>query len=173
MPPEVRSFVEDHHRGASPPESPPQRALDLGCGTGTNAVYLARHGWDVVGVDFAPRAVARARQRAALEHTTSANFIAADVTQLPDLGSPFDLALDIGCLHSLPARGRARYAAGLARVLRSGATYLLYAFLPAPGRPGITRDEVERLFADGFTLVRFEEGTGWPSAWYRFVRRDR
>src|SRR3989440_13003287 len=101
-PPELVRVVESHPAG---------RALDLGCGTGTNVVYLARHGWEAVGVDFAGGAIAKARRRAA---GAGGTFLVGDVTHLAVAG-PFDLALDIGCLHSIAASGRAGYDAGLAR----------------------------------------------------------
>lgn len=163
--------------GITPPElvdlvarTPAGRAADLGCGTGTNAVYLAERGWEVVGIDFSSLAVDRARRRAHDAGVSRVRFIRADVTELPDLGV-FDLAYDIGCLHAVPAHRRARYARWLSASLRTGATYLLYAFKGSSGGPGIAREDVERLFADAFTLQRYEEGTGRPSAWYRFVRR--
>lgn len=157
-PPELVAFVAE--RG-------PGRALDLGCGTGTNVLYLAERGWHAVGVDFSPRAIAIA-QRRARESRLAAAFRVADVTRLPDLGEPFDLALDMGCLHSLPADKREGYARELVRILAPGGTYLLYAFCP-PSELGIARDEVARLFAS-LRLVSFIEGTGRPSAWYRFAR---
>src|SRR2546430_10683656 len=123
-PPEVERFVASH---------PPGRAVDLGCGTGTNAVYLARHGWSAMGVDFAGRAIAKARRRAR-DAGVSCTFFVGDVAAL-EVPGPFDLALDIGCLHSISVNSRAAYATGLARVVRSGGTYLLYAF--APGGPAV------------------------------------
>jgi SAM-dependent methyltransferase len=122
-PPELERFVGSH---------PPGRALDLGCGTGTNAVYLARHGWSAVGVDFAGRAIAKASRRAR-DAKVACTFLVGDVTRL-EVAGPFDLALDIGCLHSIAVAGRAAYAAGLARVVRAGGTFLLYAFAPAAQR---------------------------------------
>lgn len=161
--------------GVTPPEldrfvasSPAGRALDLGCGTGTNAAFLARHGWSVVGVDFAGRAIAKARRRAA---GLACQFYVADVTRLAFIVGPFDLALDIGCLHSLPAPDRASYAAGLARMVRSGGTYLLYAFAPGGPAVGLTHEDVRATFAGAFDVVSVEEGTGRPSAWYTLRRR--
>ena len=163
--------------GITPPELvdlvariPAGRAVDLGCGTGTNAVHLAQRGWDVIGVDFSSLAIERAQRRARDAALERMRFLRADVTELPDLGT-FDLAYDIGCLHAVPARRRPRYATWLATSLRPGAPYLLYAFTSTGRGPGIARAEVERLFAASFVLERSEEGTGRPSAWYRFARR--
>src|SRR3990167_6337642 len=92
----------------------PGRALDLGCGTGTNVRYLADHGWQAAGIDYAPGAIRKAwRKCAGLNHIT---LLVADVTRLAalDLPGPFDLALDMGCFPSLTDDGRQAYAAGLA-----------------------------------------------------------
>ena len=159
-PPELERFVASQ---------PPGRALDLGCGTGTNVVYLAKHGWDAVGVDFVERAIAKARRRARDAGVTCA-FVVGDATRL-DVPGPFDLALDMGCLHSISVEGRAGYAAGLARAVRSGGTYLLYAFAPGGPAVGLTPDDVRATFAAVFDVVRVEQGKGRPSAWYTLVRR--
>ena len=159
-PPELERFVASH---------PPGRALDVGCGTGTNVVYLARHRWEAVGVDFAGRAIAKARTRAR-NAGVSCTFLVGDATRLAVAG-PFDLAFDLGCLHSIAVSGRAGYAAGLARAVRPGGTYLLYAFAPGGPTFGLTADDVRTTFGDAFDLVGVEEGTGRPSAWYTLVRR--
>lgn len=85
------------------------RALDPGCGSGTNVIYLAQHGWKATGVDFSPVAIQQARQKA--KDTPGATFIEGDVSQLSRLGidGPFDLVLDIGCFHGLPAHARQAY----------------------------------------------------------------
>src|SRR5947199_7888222 len=76
----------------------PCRAIDLGCGTGSNAVWLAQQGFDATGVDIAPRAIERGRQRAAAAGV-AVNFLAADLLNPPDLGSPFRFFFDRGCYH--------------------------------------------------------------------------
>ena len=159
-PPELEAFVASQPAG---------RALDLGCGTGTNVVYLVRHGWTAVGVDFAGRAIAKARRRAR-QAGVQCTFMTGDVTRLAVTG-PFDLALDIGCLHSIPASGRAGYAAGLARVVRPRGTFLLYAFAPGGQAVGMTAEDVRATFASAFDIVRVEEGKGRPSAWYTLAKR--
>jgi len=83
-PPEVVAVIE---RG----DLAPGRALDLGCGTGTNCIYLARHGWQAVGVDFSVLAIRRARRKAR-RAGLDCRFYRADVTDLGFLDDPFALA---------------------------------------------------------------------------------
>lgn len=162
-PPEVMEFIAT---------TPPGKALDLGCGTGTNAITLARHGWEATGVDFAPEAVRTARQKAA-EAGLKIDFHSADVTDLSILEGTYDYVLDIGCLFTLAEKDRSRYAEELARLLRPNGWYMLYAWLPRPWedrRAGISVEEVESLLRADFSKVRVvigEEG-GHPSAWYWF-----
>jgi SAM-dependent methyltransferase len=162
-PPELVELVEERN-------TVPGRALDLGCGTGTNTIYLAKHGWEAVGVDFSALAVWQARWKAHRARV-DCRFYRADVTDLSFLDRPFDLALDIGCLHSLARDARRGYAAGLARLVKPGGLYMLYAFLPRETTParGIAPGEVSSLFAGAFALKRQEGGddpNGPSSAWY-------
>jgi SAM-dependent methyltransferase len=167
-PPEVVELIEGE-------DLPPDRALDLGCGSGTNCIYLARHGWEVVGVDFSVLAVYQARRKAR-RAGVDCQFYRGDVTDLAFLADPFDLALDIGCLHSLPPEGWERYAAEVARLVRPGGLYLLYAFTPRPDQDiprGVAPEEVRILFAPAFAVEREERGedpSGPRSAWY-WLRR--
>jgi cyclopropane fatty-acyl-phospholipid synthase-like methyltransferase len=153
-------------------ELPPGRAMDIGCGTGTNLLYLAQHGWHVTGVDFVPRAIARAREK--LE-PYSPVLVTADATKLKtlDLPGPYDLALDMGCFHGLSPEGSAAYAEGLAHWMTDEGLFLLYAWQPAsPQDPnGVSKESVLRCFKKLFTLYRYEQGTGRPSAWYFFRRK--
>jgi SAM-dependent methyltransferase len=153
----------------------PGRALDLGCGTGTNSLYLARHGWEVVGIDLAATAVRKARRKAQ-ESGLSVDFYTGDVTRLDFLQPPFDLALDIGCFHALDAEGRLRYRDQLRRLLGPGARLMLYAFGPRQGRftqMGVTPDQVRRLFESEFRTLRVEGGadpSGPSATWYWLER---
>ena len=148
----------------------PGRALDLGCGTGTNVIYLAQHGWQATGVDFVGKAIGTAKRKAKASGV-AADFFQGDVTRLEFIKPPFDLVLDIGCFHSLPADRRPAYVAGLRRLLRPGGLFLSYAFKPEAPMGGIGVDEMLSLFGDGFTNVKVEHGEGIPSAWYTFQRQ--
>ena len=149
-------------------------AVDLGCGTGTNVLYLARHGWQAVGVDYAIGAIRAARRKASarpLDVAGRCTFHRGDVTDLSFLGPPFDLALDMGCFHTLGPGERGRYAHGLARLLRPGAIYMLYAFKPGDDWcGGVREDDVPGLFGPAFRVRSVEQGAGRPSAWYTLER---
>lgn len=163
-PPEVMEFLE---------RASPGNALDLGCGTGTNAITLASRGWKVTGVDFAPPAIRHARRKAA-EAGAAIDFRVADVSDLSMLAGRYDYALDLGCLHSLPERLRAGYAAGLERLVRPGGTYMLYAWLPkmrCGRRAGMDPEEAEGMLRAAFTMERMELGDEQAPAWYWFRRR--
>ncbi|HEY1410062.1 MAG TPA: methyltransferase domain-containing protein [Promineifilum sp.] len=166
----------------------PGLALDLGCGYGRTAIFLARLGWSAVGVDFIPHAVEVARARAAaagVAHLT--RFHVASATDLSFLNDQFDLAIDIGCMHSFTDEQLAAYRDELVRLLRPGAVYLLFARLiteplddHADGPRGIREGAIHELFAESFVMKHVEHGSTqvqdqdpWDSAWFRFQRLGR
>jgi SAM-dependent methyltransferase len=138
----------------------PGRALDLGCGTGSAVLYLASLGWDATGVDFAPRAIATARSRAAATGSP-ARFTAGDVTRLREAGvrGPFDLVIDIGCYHAIPASRRDAYRDQVAAVTRPGSDLYLAGVTdpPAPwrllGARGLDAGDLRRRFGPDFELA--------------------
>lgn len=140
-PPELLAFIH---------QNPPGYALDLGCGTGTNLVTLAKAGWTVTGVDFAIRAVRAARQKLRARGLAG-EVRAGDASQLAVVrrsdGVRYDLVLDIGCYHGLPAASRAAYRANLPEILASRGAYLIYAhWKPADvpdGKVGITLNDLD------------------------------
>jgi SAM-dependent methyltransferase len=110
----------------------PGRALDVGCGSGRDAVHLAAHGWRVTAVDFADKALARARERAA-EDGVEVQWVRGDVGELGRLGLEpgYTLLYDFGCIHGLPDSARQGAAAGLTELAAPGAMLLLLAFKSA------------------------------------------
>jgi len=154
-------------------------ALDIGCGTGTNAIYLAQHGFETVGVDIAHLAVWRARCKARQVGAAVA-FYVGDILKLGTttwsvLSSPIDLALDIGCLHSLGSLHLQPYSTMLRRVLQTGGYYLLYAWGQREwsGRTvGVAPEEVIAILKSDFQVIWTRKGEehGLPSYWYFFKR---
>jgi len=164
-PPEVVAFLD---------RAPPGRALDIGCGTGTNAIDMARRGWHVCGLDFSGRALRAARARAATAGL-KVDFIQGDASVLRGVTGPFEYILDIGCFHALGSDGQLRYAKRVAEVAGPGASYMLYTFLSNDGADSLpSRASLERLFTPAFALVRFEPGMDRrrPSAWATFIRSN-
>ncbi len=106
----------------------PRRALDVGCGSGMHSVWLARHGWQVTGIDFMDRALEMARERSQTAGT-EIHFEKRDVLAPTQPTEPFDLVLDVGCLHSWKrADHRAAYRANLMSWLAPGGDYYLGHF---------------------------------------------
>lgn len=112
-----------------PDRLPPGRAVDLGSGTGRNAIYLARHGWDVVGVEMSGYAVEVSRRKAT-EQGAPARFVQGDVTKLPDLdiGAACNLFMDGGCYHTLPPGRRDAFGESVTAVAAPGARLIMIGF---------------------------------------------
>jgi cyclopropane fatty-acyl-phospholipid synthase-like methyltransferase len=154
------------------------RALDLGCGTGTNAVFLAQRGFAVTAIDVSRRAIALAKRRARSTRLADrVRFECGDVTLMrrwaPE-GS-IDFACDIGCFHNLKTEARRRYVSALTSVLKAGAIYMLYAFEPQADRRGVGLDEIATLFDPAYRLDVLRRGSdraGRGSAWYTLIKRE-
>jgi SAM-dependent methyltransferase len=143
-----------------PAPLPAGRALDLGCGTGTDTIYLASHGWEVTAVDMVPQALATARRRAD-GAGVAPRFILGDVTRLHelDVGDGYTLLLDFGCFHTLPEDQRPAHVTSVSRAAAPDATLLLYGFRrpprAAPMHAGVTPEEVERRFVPaGWNVIQ-------------------
>ena len=133
------------------------RALDLGCGTGRDSVYLAERGWAVTGIDGVKQAIEAARERSQ-GAGVAVNWILGDVTQLETLGlgDGFDFVLDRGCFHGLSDRERERCAQGVTGLTEPGARLLLFAFQPRRlglGPRGITAEDVQAKFGPTWDVV--------------------
>ena len=118
----------------------PGRALDLGCGNGRNAIFLARHGFTVEAVDYAPTAIAWARERAA-DAGVAIEWRQASVFDLPIAPETVDLVHDSGCFHHIPPHRRAAYVQLVATALRPGGWFSLVCFRPEGGS-GLTDEQV-------------------------------
>jgi len=163
------------------------RVVDLGCGTGENALFLASRGIDVVGVDAAPTAIERARAKAA-SRGLAATFLVGDALDLASLdgqlGGAFDAVIDCGLFHTFANEERPVYARGLAAVLRPGGRYFMLCFSDEePGTAGprrVSRDEIQETFTAGWTVESIEPrrfatigfATPEPRAWLATIRRS-
>ena len=135
------------------------RVLDVGCGTGENAIYFATRGLDVIGVDGAPDAIRQARDKA-LTRGVRITFEVADVLDLgEDLGH-FDTVTDSGVFHVFDDEDRPRYERSVGSVLRPGGRLFLCCFSERqPGDWGprrVTQQELRATFAGGWHIDRID-----------------
>ncbi|HLO32510.1 MAG TPA: class I SAM-dependent methyltransferase [Anaerolineales bacterium] len=164
-PPELLEFLQKHKPG---------RVIDIGCGTGTNVITLARAGWRVTGVDFAPRAIKLAKQKLA-QAGVRAELSVRDATKLEGIDGPFDFAFDLGCFHTIPHPGKTKYLEQLDRILAPNGFWLMYGFLKSETpdtRPGLTQAEIS-LLASRLTLLSRQDGYDQReriSAWFLFQK---
>ena len=171
-PPEVMDLVSNLEPGM---------ALDLGCGYGRATIFMARLGWQVDAIDIIPDAVAKAAKRSR-EAGVSARFHIASILDLGFLSATYDLAIDVGCGHSLTNEGLVQYRDILRGLLRPGGYFLIFARMRTEDQEesetslsGIKQDYILSTFSTGFDLewysmgeTKVEDGPGWPSAWFRF-----
>jgi SAM-dependent methyltransferase len=179
-PPELLDFIEKHpstalRRAQDDSSGRVQRAIDIGCGTGTNVITLAQAGWQVTGVDFVPRAI-RMAKRKVRQAGIEAELHVRDATDLTGISGPFDLALDMGCFHSLGDK-KADYLSELERILAPGGHWLMYGFfIPAADQTqnGLAEADLE-LIPASMTLVWRQDGFDRgerPSAWFLYKKTN-
>ncbi len=160
----------------------PCRAIDLGCGAGANAIYLAQHGFDVTGVDYAEAAIEKARARAR-DAGVQVNFLVDDLTNLRHASGVFDFLLDYGVLDDLRPHQRELYLRNMLQLTRSGSRYLLWGFeypmrwwerfvpfYDVPFYPG----EIEHLFDQYFEIQKIAgkiDYSKWPPGYAVYLMR--
>ncbi|WP_033289232.1 class I SAM-dependent methyltransferase [Amycolatopsis jejuensis] len=132
----------------------PGRALDLGCGSGMHLVALARRGWDATGVDAIGKAVRQARARAAAAGVP-VTVVQGDVTTVDQVGTGYQLLLDVGCFHGLTDDQRARMGRAATAVAAPDAVMIMLAFRPGNRKPlprGADETAIVRAF-EGWKVV--------------------
>ena len=129
--------------------------LDAGCGTGENALFFAKRGHQVTGIDFLEEPIKRARQKGA-ERGLQANFLVMDALALADLPQTFDTVIDCGLFHVFNDTDRQQYVRGLTEVIKPGGKLLVDVLQrrrasrrrSSPGFPGGTADHVRQRLVD-------------------------
>jgi SAM-dependent methyltransferase len=134
--------------------------LDIGCGLGGNAAFLASRGLRVTGLDCAPAAVEQARARAAV-WAAQVTFAVADATELAGYEDRFDTVLDSALYHCLTTDQRHEYLAALGRATRPGARLHVLCFSTAlrggfPDRHLVSEDSLRETVGQAWTIERLE-----------------
>src|ERR1043165_10138635 len=175
--PEPARWDERYEKGAAPWETgqpsselrrvlaetaiEPCRALELGCGTGASAVWLAQQGFDVIAIDLSGVAIDRARQRAS-DAGVRVNFFAADVLKPPtELVGSFDFFFDRGCYHVVRREDVTAYLDTLRCLIRPGTVGLVLAGNArephVPGPPTVTEEQIRTELGTLFDTVHLRE----------------
>lgn len=162
--------------------------LDVGCGTGDNALLFASQGHDVTGIDFLQEPIERAKKKAA-DRGVQATFLVMDALALNEIPRQFDSIVDCGLFHVFSDDDRTRYVEGLASVLKSGGKLFLLCFSDEePGTQGprrVSKQELQTAFSTGWAIdsiepTRFEVipdlkdmtfSDGGPKAWFAVVSK--
>ncbi len=170
-PPEVVAFW----RGRRIP--PGARAIDLGCGTGTNVAFLAGLGLDTIGIELSGTALMAAHQRKSRTSVAVAQrmaFAVADVAHPPLRHANATYILDIGCFHGVPPAERDAYVRGVDSNLATGGHYHLFGFDRVPElvknnvERGFNPDEVVDRFGASFSVAKIirAKPDRYPCRWY-------
>ena len=158
----------------------PGRALDLGCRTGTNAIYLAEKGFEVTGLEVAPTAlkIAEAKARKA---GVKVRWVVGDAANPPEM-EPFDLIFDRGCYHHVRWVNRDGFVSAASKLTKPGGHFLLLSFRATPGRegkPNAKESQLREDFSAAFDFewlkeMRFDSRTGLENsapAWTVMMKR--
>jgi 2-polyprenyl-3-methyl-5-hydroxy-6-metoxy-1,4-benzoquinol methylase len=139
----------------------PCRALELGCGMGMNAIWLAQHGFDVTAIDISSTALATARSRAT-EMGALVRFVQGDVLDPPsDVNGPFSFVFDRGCYHHVRRHDVQHYLVTLERLTCPGTLALFLTGnareARTPGPPAVSEEEIRAELGSLFEIIDLSE----------------
>ena len=149
----------------------PKTSLELGCGLGRFSSYMAEQGIKATGIDFSSVAIKKAKKRVAnSEHKPT--FMVGDVTNLEMLTEQYDVSFDIGCFHCLDEEGEKKYASEVYRLLKPGATHLIWAIDQSPSNIKLNSNCISKVFEPHFQLANSKVSRRRiiSSHWYWLVR---
>ncbi len=154
----------------------PCRTVILGCGSGTNAIYLASKGFDVTAIDVAPTALTIAEEKAA-KAGVRVRWILADVLAMPEL-PPFDFIFDRGCYHNVRYADAEGFVQSLRKLTKPGSRALVLS-LNREGPPGVREQHMRKDFSEWFDFEWLREsniqtggrGENRRNSWTLMLRR--
>ncbi len=149
--------------------------LDVGCGNGDNAIYLAKCGFDVTGVDFSTKAIEIAKQKTS-EAGVDVTFIALDALKIGTLNKKFDTIIDFGLFHNITGNARERYVLALSGACVSNGQFIMscvgdqageYEVYPNRYPKPMSQDEIRVAFAECWKIEWFRIGLAKSNEKYK------
>lgn len=164
IPKELKGIVEVYN---------PKTSLELGCGLGIFSSFMASQGIKATGVDFSSVAIDKAIKRVA-NNTYKPEFMVGDVTNLKNIDKQFDVSFDVGCFHCLNEKSQQKYVSEIHRLLKPGATHLIWAMDSSPSGIKLSPKYVEQTFGEHFKLdqSKFSRRRIASSHWYWLIRKE-
>lgn len=162
----------------------PCRAIDLGCGTASNCIFLAEQGFDVTGIDYSKEAIKLGKKRA-FEANVKVDFLVDDLTNLQQVSGKYDFLVDYGTLDDLNMNDRDLYLKNVIPLTNPGSVFLLFAFewkarwweKTIYTKLALLPGEAEERFSKYFNIEKYSEKSdqhGFPPGWvvYLMIRKE-
>jgi SAM-dependent methyltransferase len=134
--------------------------LDVGCGTGENALYLAERGFDVWAIDYIPKVIERARDKA-IKRGLAVHFQVGDALKLEVFGRTFDTVIDSGLFHNFWYDERSVFVRSLAWVVRPGGSAYILCFSDrepfGEGPRRVSQQEIRSAFRQWWDIESIQE----------------
>ena len=161
---------------------PSCKALDIGCGTGDNSIWLARNGFQVVGTDTSDIALEKAKEKAS-KANVQCNFVLVDILKNKIEGAPFGFAFDRGCFHAFGSENdRRQFAENVAVHLEEAGLWLTLVgnadeHRLGPGPPQRTAGNIVAAVEPYFEILSLTSGhfgsnrPNPPKAWICLMKK--
>ncbi|NHJ21703.1 MAG: class I SAM-dependent methyltransferase [Candidatus Lokiarchaeota archaeon] len=136
------------------------RVLDMGCGTGNDAIFLALKGFEVVGIDFSTLAIKKAKEKIK-DKKLELKFLEEDVFNITSYIGTFDTIIDCGLFHGLTENLKESYVKILSQLLNKKGVFYLLCFsslMPETFCPQrVSQREINEFFSDGWSIDSIEK----------------
>ncbi len=137
------------------------RILDVGCGTGENAIFFSQFGTEIWGIDSAPLAIGKAKRKAE-ERGASVRFLVADALHLGGLRTRFDTITDCGLFHTFSDEERSLFTKSLRSAMEKHGTYFMLCFSTKEpndwgGPRRVSEEEIRGVFGRGWKINYIKE----------------
>jgi SAM-dependent methyltransferase len=133
----------------------PCRVLEIGCGNGNDAIFLAKKGFDVTAIDISKNAIENAKNRAK-EAGVKCDFLVEDIMEVKSLPEIFEFVYDRGCFHFVPENKREKYVEIVKKFLIKGGYFILIVSSDKETPKGpcqFSKEDIKKIFGNDFDIL--------------------